>query len=509
MTKLGKISILFFFLAMTTAFCNGQKVQLISPQREFRGAWIATVANIDWPSRPGLSSESMLKEIVSLLDKMQADGINAVIVQVRPTADAMYHSATEPWSQYITGEQGKAPDRGFDPLAAFIGEAHKRHMELHAWFNPFRVSNSAKSRLSQNNVARLHPEWTVSYDDKLYLDPGIPEVRSYLSKVIAEVVRNYDIDAIHFDDYFYPYKVEDKEFPDQNSFRKYKGQFVNRNEWRRANVDGIIQNISNTIKNIKPWVKFGISPFGVWRNQSQDPRGSATRAGTTNYDDLYADVIKWQRLGWIDYLLPQIYWEAGHPTVDFVTLANWWAKNGYGRSVYIGHALYKVTPKVKGAWGNSSELTRQIRTVRKIEGLNGSAFYSAKHFSRDLMGFQDSLKKRLYKEPALPPVMPWLDNTIPSSPLNLKIEKVKKGYHIEWEASVQNTPSKDPVAFIVYKNRKRGSIRKAQWISLSDKNDCFIARKFKIFRKKYEIRVTALDRLHNESSPCLPVTIKL
>lgn len=509
MIRWNKVFCFLLFLLVNTVFCSGQVVKLIPPQREFRGAWIATIADIDWPSKAGLPSSQMLKEITNLLDKLQAEGLNAVIVQVRPTGDAIYPSRTEPWSHWLTGKEGVAPDQGFDPLAAFIGEAHKRHMEFHAWFNPFRLTSSAGQKLSVYNIGRKHPEWTIHYDNKLFLNPGIPDVQHYLSSVIAEVVTNYDVDAIHFDDYFYPYKVAGKEFQDVASFKKYGKGIENRDAWRRANIDAFIQETSLTIKKIKPWVKFGISPFGVWRNKDRDSRGSATHAGTTCYDDLYADVIKWQQQGLIDYLLPQLYWEEGHRTADFVTLCDWWAKNNYGRAMYIGHALYRLAPDTNGPWGKAREITNQVRMVRNTPGLEGSVFYSAKHFTRNLMGFQDSLQKRIYKDPAIPPAMPWIDNTKPVAPINLKVEKIKKGYHFEWQQGPAVLPNHEATGFIVYKNRGRGKVREAKWITLTGNRDYFISRKFKFFRKKYEIRVTALDRMHNESDPCPPITIRL
>ena len=262
--------------------------------------------------------------------------MNAVILQVRPTADAFYPSELEPWSRYLTGTPGKAPKPFYDPLQFWIDECHKRGMELHAWLNPYRVAQNAKEPLAANHIAFQHPDWILEYGGKLYFDPGLPQTREFVTKVVKDIVTRYDVDAIHFDDYFYPYPLTE-EFPDTTSFKIYNRAFLpeNKADWRRENVDILIEMLSDTIKAVKPWVKFGISPFGVWRNLTDDPRGSDTKAGTTNYDQLYADVIKWQEKGWIDYLLPQLYWQIGHSSVDFEILANWWKDYAYGRAIRL------------------------------------------------------------------------------------------------------------------------------------------------------------------------------
>lgn len=314
----------------------------IEEKRQLRAAWIATVLNIDWPSKTGLSKDQQQAEFITLLDRLQAMGINAVIVQVRPTADAFYPSTLNPWSKYLTGTQGVSPD--YDPLAFMVQAAHKRNMEFHAWFNPYRVSMDTQlNALVPNHPARQNPDWVVSYGGKLWYDPGIPQVRSHIVDTIKEVVRNYDIDAVHFDDYFYPYP-DGTDFPDEQTYLTYgKASFPNKADWRRDNVNRLVKEVNAQIKQLKPHVKFGISPFGIWRNKSTDPSGSDT-SGFQAYDSLYADARTWIRQGWIDYIAPQIYWNIGFPAAAYEKLVPWWANEVKGRAthLYIGHAVYKV-----------------------------------------------------------------------------------------------------------------------------------------------------------------------
>jgi len=392
------------------------------PKYEFRAVWVATVNNIDWPSKPGLTVSEQKEEAIAILDLNEKNRMNAVIFQVRPTSDSFYKSELEPWSRYLTGTPGKAPEPFYDPMQFWIEECHKRCMEFHAWLNPFRVSQNTKDALAGNHIAFKHPEWIVEYGDKLYFDPGLPQTREFVNQVVIDIVARYDVDAIHFDDYFYPYPLKE-DFPDDQSFIKYNRGFSanQKADWRRDNVDMIIRMLSASIKKTKPWVKFGISPFGVWRNQSDDPEGSPTKAGTTNYDHLYADILKWQKNGWIDYNLPQLYWQIGHPSVDFKILANWWAEHTYERATYIGHALYKIdanstTPE----WKDPKQMPAQIDLIRKIPELSGSAFYSSVHFKRNLLGLDKSLQEKLYQYPAIVPIMPWIDQQAPEMPDGFK-----------------------------------------------------------------------------------------
>lgn len=350
---------------------------------EFRAVWIATINNIDWPSNPNLSVEEQKNEFLKLMETFQKFNLNVVILQVRAASDAFYQSKTEPWSHFLTGKQGKAPKPFYDPLAWAIEMCHQRGMELHAWFNPFRVRNLGTYQLDPNSFAARHPQFVKEFDKKLFLDPGYPEVRSHVIEVIAEVAHNYDVDAIILDDYFYPYPVAGKKFGDQKSFEKYGHHFYPKriNDWRRENINQFVSSLHDTLLKIDPKIKFGISPFGIWRNKSVDPQGSVGLRGLSSYDDLYVDIRKWLMKGWIDYVIPQLYWEKGNRFGDFTSLVQWWSENCYGKSLYIGQALYKTTAE-KNGWMLPDELNNQINFLRTNEKIRGFAFYSASNIRK-------------------------------------------------------------------------------------------------------------------------------
>ncbi len=489
--------------------CLFYSISEAQPKYEFRAVWVATVANIDWPSKPGLSVDQQKKEVISILDMHKDLGMNTIILQVRPTADAFYPSEIEPWSRYLEGRQGQEPQPFYDPLEYWIGECHKRGMELHAWLNPYRVTQSLTEELSVSHVAFQHPEWILAYGNKLYFDPGIPETREFIAIVVQDMVSRYDVDAIHMDDYFYPYPTKEA-FPDTSSFRLFNRGFLPDNiaDWRRENVDITIEMINDTIKSVKPWVKFGISPFGVWRNIADDPTGSDTRAGATNYDDLYANIIKWQEKGWIDYCLPQLYWYIGHPAADFEKLAFWWKEHGYGRAMYIGQAPYRVDPNSDTPeWRDPAELPGQIRLLRSIPEISGSAYFSSRSFLNDLVGFQDSLKTEIYKRPALVPPMPWLDGTPPAAVTKLK----KRGRKISWETEATNLEMDKPWKFVVYLNEKGKAFdpNSATNIFTIQKRNQIKFEKINSKKKTYEVRVSVVDRMNNESLISIPVEVKL
>jgi len=385
---------------LITSFCVAQ------PLQEFRAVWIATVDNIDWPTRGNYNSDSQRAEFIRILDFHQQNGMNAVIVQVRPATDAFYPSPYEPWSEWLTGKQGAPPSPYYDPLQFMIEETHKRGMEFHAWCNPYRaVFNIGKSSIAPNHITKLHPEWFITYGDKRYFDPGNKDAQDYVVKVIRDMVSRYDVDALHFDDYFYPYKITGKEFGDDNTFVQYNNGRT-RDNWRRSNVDSIIVKLSRAIKEEKPSCRFGISPFGIWRNKSQDPDGSETQGGQTNYDDLYADIVLWLKNGWIDYVAPQIYFEFGHPRAAYETLLDWWSKHSYGKHCYIGLGIYKAGTNT--AWKDKSQLPRQIEALRNTANVQGMIFFSSKSFNNNPNGWTDSLRLSYFKEPAAIPPMDWI-----------------------------------------------------------------------------------------------------
>jgi len=376
------------------------------PVYEFRGVWIATVDNIDWPPKKVFNVDSQKADYIRQLDLHKKNGMNAVIVQVRTAADAFYPSQLEPWSQWLTGVQGQPPSPYYDPLEFMIKETHKRGMEFHAWCNPYRADfKIGASSIAPNHVTKIHPEWFLDYGDKKYFDPASKEVQKFVVQVVTDIVHRYDVDAIHMDDYFYPYRIAGKEFPDDDSYKRSKSK-LNKDDWRRSNVDSIMKKISIAIKKEKPWVQFGISPFSVWRNKDKDPRGSDSKAGQTNYDDLYADILLWLKEKWVDYVAPQLYLEIGHDKIDYAKMLEWWSKNSYGRNLYIGLGIYRSGSNA--AWRNPNELPNQIKLLRQYPNVQGSIYFSSKSFNNNPNGWSDSLRNNYYKLQAATPQMDWL-----------------------------------------------------------------------------------------------------
>ncbi|MFD8867563.1 glycoside hydrolase family 10 protein [Streptomyces sp. NPDC059590] len=356
--------------------------------RQFRGMWLASVANRDWPSRPGLTAAEQRAELLAFLDTAVERRLNAVVFQVRPTADALWPSRYEPWAEYLTGVQGRDP--GWDPLGTAVREAHRRGLELHAWFNPYRVANHTDpTRLIPTHPARLHPEWVVPYGGKLYYNPGLPEVRRFVQDAMLDAVARYDIDGVHWDDYFYPYPVAGQVFDDDAAYERYGAGFPDRAAWRRDNIDRLVRETAGRIKRLDRRVRFGISPFAVWRNQATDPLGSDTRAGVQTYDDLYADTRRWVREEWIDYIVPQVYWNIGFAAADYAKLVPWWAEVVRGTDVhlYIGEALYKAgDPAQPAPWQDPAELSRHLTFDRDYPQVRGNVYFSAKEVAADRNG---------------------------------------------------------------------------------------------------------------------------
>ncbi|WP_338408592.1 family 10 glycosylhydrolase [uncultured Flavobacterium sp.] len=393
----------FFMLS----FSNGSAQEIATyPKNEFRAIWIATVANIDWPKSNIDAVEKEKSDFIEILDTYKKMNYNAVIVQIRSVGDAFYPTQLAPWSRYLTGKEGQAPSPYFDPLQWMITEAHARGFEFHAWLNPYRATMDLKTEiLSPNHDFFKHPDWMIKYGGKYYYNPALPEVQTLLISVVNEVVQNYDIDAIHFDDYFYPYKVKGEIFNDAESFEKY-GAGLSIDDWRRSNVNNLVKYVSLSIKNIKPWVQFGISPFGVWRNKSIDPKGSDTQAGQTNYDDLYADPLAWMENSWIDYLVPQLYWSIDHPKASYSKLLKWWSENSKNTAIYIGNSTYKINSDSDKKWSNPNEIPNQINITRSYKNIQGNAFFSAKSFVKKNQVVADLLLTNQYKYPALPYAVP-------------------------------------------------------------------------------------------------------
>ncbi|GAA2274591.1 family 10 glycosylhydrolase [Streptomyces hawaiiensis] len=370
-----------------------------------RGVWIASVANRDWPSKPGLTASRQRAELLTHLDTAVRNRLNTVFFQVRPTADALWPSPYEPWSQYLTGTQGKDP--GWDPLGTAVREAHARGLRLHAWFNPYRIAAHADpARLAASHPARKNPDWVVTYGGKLFYNPGLPEVRAFVEDAMLDAVAKYPVDGVHFDDYFYPYPVAGQSFDDDDAYDEHGDGFPDRAAWRRDNIDRLVRETADRVKEVRPSAGFGISPFGVWRNASTDPSGSDTRAGVETYDDLHADTRKWVREGWIDYIVPQLYWNIGFAAADYAKLVPWWAEvaRDSPTQLYVGEALYKAgDPAQPAAWQETAELSRHLTLAGKYPQVRGHAYFAARDVAADRIGAMARVVADHYGQPAPPP----------------------------------------------------------------------------------------------------------
>ena len=488
---------LILLLALFLATGVGAQIQQQSPypKREFRGAWIQAVNG----QFRGIPTEKLKQTLIDQLNSLQGAGINAIIFQVRPEADALYASQLEPWSRFLTGVQGQAPSPYWDPMQFMIDECHKRGMEFHAWINPYRVKTSLKSELSANHLYNIHPEWFVTYNNQLFFDPALPESRRHICMVVADIVSRYVVDAIHMDDYFYPYPAKGMDFPDDASFARYGGGFTNRADWRRSNVNILIQKIHETIRGLKPWVKFGISPFGIYRNEKNDPLGSKTN-GLQNYDDLYADVLLWARNGWVDYNIPQIYWQIGHPAADYETLVKWWAKNTENRPLFIGQSVMNTIQNADPKNPSMNQLPRKMALERAYQTIGGSCQWPASAVVENAGKYRDALVQEYHKYPALVPVFDFMDDKAPG-----KVRKVKKvwtedGYMLFWTAPKAKDEMDRAVQYVVYRfdDKEKVNIDDASHIVAVTRNN-FYKLPYKDGKNKYRYVVTALDRLHNES----------
>lgn len=431
-------TILLSILLFSCGFLSGQ-----SPKREMRGTWIATVENIDWPLKGRNDPDQQKEDLVAILDNVVRNNMNCVALQIRPTADAFYQSDHEPWSHWLTGTQGTAP--AYDPLQFAIEECDKRGIAVHVWINPYRVwlNDENLSPEMRGTLYERYSGWLAQYGATHYFQPADDRSREHIVNVVADIVRKYDIDAVHMDDYFYPYRIAGQEFPDEAYFRADPRGFTSKDDWRRDNVDRIIRQIGDTIKSVKPWVEFGISPFGVWRNASKDPRGSATRGGQTNYDDLYADILKWEEKGWIDYVSPQLYWHIGYNVADYKILAQWWNDNAYGTPVYIGHALYRVDPRSStAAWRSNKEIVQQIRLNRTHPHILGSFLYSAKFLAGEQL---QAALKQVYSARSIWPENPRIEPILPAPPGHPCLIREEGNLRLEWQPELDNR------RFVVYR----------------------------------------------------------
>lgn len=465
------------------------------PKREFRAAWIQTV-NGQFLEIPTVKLKQTL---IAQLNSLKEAGINAIIFQVRPEADAWYASRLEPWSRLLTGVQGKAPEPYWDPMQFMIEECHKRGMEFHAWINPYRVKTSLKNELAPGHAYNIHPEWFVAYGDQLFFDPALPESRRHISLVVADIVSRYDVDAVHMDDYFYPYPIKGKDFPDDTSFARYGGGFTDKGDWRRSNVNLLIKKVHETVRKIKPWVKFGVSPFGIYRNESSDPLGSKT-SGLQNYDDLYADVLLWAREGWIDYSIPQIYWQIGHPVADYETLVKWWAKNTENRPLFIGQSVMNTVQNADPSNPSINQLPRKMALQRAYQTIGGSCQWPASAVVENVGKYRDALIAEYHKYPALPPVFDFMDDKAPNKVRKVKTVRTEEGYILFWTAPKYRDEMNRAVQYAVYRFDLKEKVDiddPSHMVAIT--RDNFYKLPYENGKTKYYYVVTALDRLHNES----------
>jgi uncharacterized lipoprotein YddW (UPF0748 family) len=428
--------------AASGAAYEAAKVSPPAPSREFRGVWVASVGNIDWPSRKGMTSAEQQTELLTILDRAQRLKLNAVVLQVRPSCDALYVSRLEPWSEFLSGNMGQAPEPFYDPLLFAVTEAHKRGLELHAWFNPYRARVISDRPASATHISKTHPELVRAYGKYLWLDPGEKAVQDYSFNVVMDVVKRYDVDGIHFDDYFYPYREKnaagvEMSFPDDASWKRYGVRTkMSRDDWRRDNVNKFVEHVYRGIKAEKPWVKFGISPFGIWRPTV--PKGIA---GLDTYAELYADTRKWLVNGWVDYFAPQIYWAISSKEQSFPLLLNWWAgQNPKRRQVFVGMDATKVRP---GSTANDpkrwppQEIVNQIRLARNEQGIEGHILWNMKSLARNEQ-FEQTLARDVYQQPALIPPAPWLSRSRPAKP-SASAEASSGGVKVAWSPTGRDT----------------------------------------------------------------------
>lgn len=465
------------------------------PKREFRAAWIQCVNG----QFQNLGTEKMQQTLAYQLDELQKDGANAIIFQVRPACDALYPSEIEPWSHFLTGVQGKAPSPYWDPLQWMIDECHKRGMELHAWINPYRAKSKTAYALADSHICKQHPERTFEYDGLQVLHPAMQENRDYICRIVEDILSRYDVDGLHIDDYFYPYPVPGKVIPDEQQFRANPQGYADKNDWRRHQVDLLIEQLNETIHRAKPWVKFGVSPFGIYRNQKNDPRGSKTN-GLQNYDDLYADILLWIRKGWVDYTVPQLYWEMGHKAADYTELIRWWSENASARPLFIGEDVERTVKHADPRNPKSHQLPAKMMLHQENAGVQGTVLWYAKAAVDNIGNYGTSLRKVYWRYPALQPLMPHIDDKAPGKVRKLKVIDMGSQQVLMWSAPKFKAWGDEAAKYVVY------CFRKGEPLDTDDAShivaitpDTFYELPAMKERGKYVYVVTALDRMQNES----------
>lgn len=486
----------FLSLLLLTTLLSGTLTaqQPQSPKREFRGAWIQAV-NGQWQ---GIGRDAMQSELRRELDALQAAGINVILFQVRVEGDALYASNLEPWSRYLTGQQGLPPSPYWDPLEWMVEQCHARGMELHAWINPYRAKTKGTTALAASHYAVQHPDRCFFYDNLMLFDPGQPENRAFICQVATDIVSRYDVDGFHIDDYFYPYPVAGVSIPDNASYARFGGGLT-LGDWRRENVNTFVRELREAIRSVKPWVKFGVSPFGIYRNQRSWADGSATN-GLQNYDDLYADVLKWIDEGWVDYNIPQIYWEIGNKAADYATLIHWWSQHAGSRPLIIGQDVDRTVSKSDPAQPSQHQMAAKMQLQRSLPNISGSCQWYARAVADDKGGYASLLRSYYHSTPALQPEMKWMDDKAPGKPRRVKPVWTSDGYLLFWQAPKAKSVMDEAHQYVVYRFAKGEKIRlddPTHIIAITAQT--FLQLPYDEGKQRWTYVVTALDRLHNES----------
>src|SRR5574344_98345 len=491
-----KLRLLFAFFALClylpVSFAENHS------KREFRGVWIQCVNG----QFQGLGTEAIQNILKYQLDELQKDGINAVIFQVRPECDALYSSPYEPWSKFLMGNQGQAPSPYWDPLAWMVTECHRRGMEIHAWINPYRAKTKVTDKLADNHIAVKYPERVFAYDGQLILNPGIPENREYICKIADDIVRRYDVDGLHIDDYFYPYPIDGQTISDDKEYEIYSNGIKNKGDWRRYNVDLFVKQLSDSIHGVKPWIKFGVSPFGIYRNKKNSPNIGSDTNGLQNYDDLYADVLKWINNGWIDYCVPQLYWQIGNASADYATLIKWWNRYAGKRPLYIGEDVERTVKYADLENFNSNQMPAKYKMHQEMQNVKGTVLWYAKSVVDNIGNYGQILRNSYWNYPALQPLMPFIDAKEPKKPKGLKSIWMPDGYVLFWKAPTAKDWKDKACKYVIYRFLKDEKINledpsKIQAITLVN----FYKLPYVNGTTQYVYIVTALDKMSNESKP--------
>ena len=488
--RLKRFSFLVILLSLFS-FAVQAKVD-DNPKREFRGAWIQAVNG----QFTGMSEDEMKKYLINMLNNLQKVNVNAVIFQVRVEGDALYESRYEPWSRFLTGVQGKSP--GWDPLAFMVDECHKRNMELHAWINPYRARTKSTKSVAANHPSAKRPADFIKYDGMLFFNPALQGNRDHICGIVRDILYRYDVDGLHIDDYFYPYPAAGKEFDDEAWFKRSNA--TDKGKWRRENVNHLIYQLHKTVREVKPWVKFGVSPFGIYRNDKSWEFGSKTN-GLQCYDDLYADVLYWIEQGWVDYCIPQVYWEIGHKAADYDELVKWWAKYASKRPLYIGQDVQRTVKAKEPGSATGNQQVEKYELQRAQGNIQGSCFWDAASAANNVDGYRDYLAKGIYRYPALMPVYDFIDNKAPAKVKGVRLIEDGNSNVLVWVLGkkADKDEMNAPHRFVVYR------FAKGEKVNLDNpKNIVTITSKpfYKLpkgTRGKYTYVVTVLDRMQNES----------